>query len=148
MSKALVFGLAACLFAASSASAQVNLNQGNWGPAPAVFPKGAQMSVLSGDPTKPGIFVIRLKIPAGYQMPAHYHPADEYLTVVDGSVSLGMGNRLDKTKSVMLSTGAFVMAPARMNHYAFTSSGATLQILANGPFGMTYVNPSDDPRAH
>ena len=148
MRKLCLFSIGASLLAASPAIAQVNLDQGNWGPAPAVFPKGAQMSVLSGDPGKPGLFVIRLKIPAGYQMPAHFHPVDEYVTVVAGSVSLGMGDRLDKTKSVSLLTGAFVKAPAHMNHYAFTSTGATLQILANGPFGMTYVNPTDDPRHH
>ena len=38
-----------------------------WGPAPPIFAKGAQIAVLSGDPSKAGPFVIRLKVPAGYQ---------------------------------------------------------------------------------
>lgn len=135
----------ALVMTASSASAQMNLNEGKWGPAPAVFPRGAEMSVLSGDPGKEGMFVVRLRMPAGYSIPAHNHPTDEYVTVVSGTLSLGMGDRLDHAKAATLRTGGFVMAGAKMNHYAFTPNGAVVQILAHGPFAMTYVNPADDP---
>ena len=87
---------------ASSAGAQVNSADLKWGPAPAVFPKGAQMAVLSGDPGKAGEFVIRLKMPAGYNIPAHHHPTDEYVTVVSGDLGLGMGDKLDPAKSAAL----------------------------------------------
>jgi hypothetical protein len=33
-----------------------------------------------------------------------------------------------------------------MNHYAFTTGGATVQITSHGPFQIVYVNPADDPR--
>ncbi len=96
----------------STATAQVNTGDLKWGPAPAVFPAGAQMAVLSGDPTKAGVFVIRLKMPAGYKIPAHNHPTDEYVTVVSGELSLGMGDKLDPAKSAKLGPGGSP-SPAR-----------------------------------
>jgi hypothetical protein len=130
---------------ASHAEAQVNPGDLKWAPAPAVFPAGGQMAVLSGDPAKPGVFVIRLKMPAGYKIPAHQHPTDEYVTVVSGDLSLGMGDKLDPAKSAKLAAGGFALAGAKMNHFAFSNGGAVVQISADGPFAMTYVNPADDP---
>lgn len=130
---------------AGAAQAQVNSGDLKWGPAPAIFPAGAQMAVLSGDPGKAGEFVVRLKMPAGYRIPAHHHPTDEYVTVISGDFSLGMGDRLDPAKSARLSAGGFAEAPSGMSHFAFTDAGAVVQVSAEGPFAMTYVNPSDDP---
>ena len=113
-----------------------------------MFPAGAQMAVLSGDPGKAGTFVIRLMIPAGYKIPAHHHPTDEYLTVISGDFSLGMGDKLDETKSADLTAGGFAEAPAQMKHFAWTKSGAVVQVSADGPFAMTYLNPADDPTHH
>lgn len=129
----------------TAAQAQVNSADLKWGPAPAVFPKGAQMAVLSGDPGKSGVFVIRLKTPAGYKIPAHHHPTDEYVTVVSGDFHLGMGDKLDAAKSASLGAGGFAMAPKQMNHFAWSKDGAIVQVSAEGPFAMTYVNPADDP---
>lgn len=137
-----------CLLSASAASAQMNSTDLKWGPAPAVFPKGARMSVLSGDPGKSGMFTVRLKMPAGYVVPAHSHPTDELVTVISGELSLGMGDRLNRAKSATLRAGGFADAPAKMNHYAFSRTGAVIQIIAEGPFAMTYVNPADDPTRH
>src|SRR5665213_3181674 len=106
------------LAVSTAAQAQVNSGDLKWGPAPAVFPKGAEMAVLAGDPGKAGPFVIRLKMPAGYKIPAHHHPTDEYVTVISGDFSLGMGDKLDAAKSANLRAGGFAEAPAKMNHYA------------------------------
>ncbi|CAN7326509.1 cupin domain-containing protein [Phenylobacterium sp. LjRoot225] len=129
----------------SPVAAQVNSADLKWGPAPAVFPAGAQMAVLSGDPHKAGVFVVRLKVPAGYKVPAHHHPTDEYVTVISGDLSLGMGDKLDPAKAAKLAAGGFAVAGAKMNHFAFSTEGAVVQVSAEGPFGMTYVNPADDP---
>ncbi len=143
--KSIAMGTALWLCLAAGAQAQVNSDQLKWGPAPAVFPKGAQMAVLAGDPTKPGQFVIRLKVPAGYRFAAHHHPTNEYVTVISGDFSLGMGDKLDSAKGAALSAGGFAMAPANMNHYAWTNGGAIVQVNAEGPFALIYVNPADDP---
>ena len=120
-------------------------DQLKWTPAPPVLPKGAQISVLSGDPDKAGRFTIRLKTPAGYKGPADSHPTAERVTVISGDFHFGMGDKLDEAKAQKLSSGGFVDLPANMNHYAFTSTEAVVQIDSEGPFAIKYVNPADDP---
>ena len=116
-----------------------------WGPAPPILPKGAMMAVMAGDPGAAGLVAVRLKMPAGYKIPAHWHPTDEQVTVLSGTVAIGMGDKLDETKGETLRAGGFGVAPAHMNHYAWTQTGAVLQINLMGPFALTYVNPADDP---
>jgi hypothetical protein len=130
---------------AGAASAQVKhvnpVNPGElkWGPAPAIFPKGAQMAVLSGDPSKPGIFVARLRMPAGW------HPTDEYITVISGDFRMGMGDKLVPGTGTVLGAGGFAEAPKGMNHFGMTRNGAVVQVAAEGPFTLVYANPKDDP---
>jgi hypothetical protein len=116
-----------------------------WGPAPRFFPKGAEFAVLSGDPSKDGLYVVRLKMPAGYKIPAHNHPTTENVTVVSGNFHIGMGDHLDEKKGVELTSGGYGEAPAKMNHYAWVTSPTIVQVHGQGPFSITYVNPADDP---
>jgi quercetin dioxygenase-like cupin family protein len=117
-----------------------------WGPAPPVLPKGAQLAVLAGDPGQPGPFVVRLKMPPGYKIAAHQHPTPEAVTVIAGDLGFGMGDKLDETKADKLGPGGFVDLPANMNHFAFSSGGEVIiQINSEGPFAIKYVNPADDP---
>jgi len=145
MGKALFVGFAALLIG-PAALGQVNPAGLKWGPAPDGLPKGARLAVLSGDPNKKGMFTIRLRFPAGYAVQPHWHPSDELVTVIAGQMSLGMGSKFNRAKAATLVTGGYVVAPAKMNHYAFTKNGAIIQITARGPFAITYVNPKDDPR--
>ena len=69
------FAGAMIALSAVAASAQVNSAELKWGPPPAGIPKGAEMAVVSGNPGNPGPFVVRVKMPAGYSVPAHHHPA-------------------------------------------------------------------------
>jgi len=145
MLRVLFYGLAV-VAVSSAAPGQVNPPNLRWGPAPPSLPTGARLAVLSGDPTKQGLFTIRLRFPPGYSVPPHSHPTDEIVTVINGQLSLGMGRTMNRRRASSLVQGGFVVAPANMNHYAFTRSGATVQITARGPFQVTYANPRDDPR--
>ena len=116
-----------------------------WGPAPAVFPAGAKMAVLAGDPGKAEQFTVRLDFPKGYVIPAHFHPTDEVITVISGTFQVGMGDKLDTKKMMALPSGGFVVAPAKMNHYARAKEHTVVQVSAMGPFAMTYVNAADTP---
>ena len=145
MKRVLLFALTA-LLAGSAAQAQKNPDQLEWGPAPPGLPAGALASVLSGDPTKAGMFTIRLRFPPGYRVMPHRHPADELVTVIDGQVSAGMGRSFNERRAANLVRGGYIVMPANMDHYAFTKGGATIQITAHGPFAITYVRPRDDPR--
>jgi quercetin dioxygenase-like cupin family protein len=118
----------------------------HWGPAPPVFPKGAQMAVVSGDPGKAGEFVIQLSMPAGYKIPPHFHPTDETVQVKRGTFLVGMGDTFDVKSTKPMKVGEKGMIAAQMHHFA-TARGATIvSVTAMGPFAMTYVNPADDPQ--
>jgi len=117
-----------------------------WGDAPPIFAKGAKMAVLYGDPSKDGqLFIVRLKMPAGYKIAAHWHPTDENITVLSGTFLLGMGDKLDASKAKAFPAGSFAVAPAKMNHFAIAKTAAVVEVSAIGPFALTYVNPADDP---
>jgi quercetin dioxygenase-like cupin family protein len=143
---ALVASLAAPIALADSPMAMLAPGDIKWGDVPPVFPKGAKMAVLYGDPSKPGeLFIVRLKMPAGYKIPAHWHPTDENITVISGTFSLGMGDKLDPAKAKAFPAGSFAVAPAKMNHFAFAKQPAIVEVSAIGPFAINYVNPDDDP---
>jgi quercetin dioxygenase-like cupin family protein len=116
-----------------------------WGAPPPVLPPGAKFAVIAGDPAGSGLVTVRIEMPAGYTIPPHSHPTDEHVTVLKGSLALGMGDVIDKTHSVTLSQGGYGIAMANMHHYAYTTTGATIQVHMQGPFAITYVNPADDP---
>jgi len=123
-------------------------NSEQWGPAPAVFPPGAEMAVLQGDPSKAGEeFTVRLRLPNGYKIAPHTHPTAENITVIEGTFLVGMGSTLDRTKMMALPRGAFVSAPAEHAHYAVARGETVVQVHAIGPFALTYVNPADAPVA-
>jgi len=116
-----------------------------WGPVPPSFPKGAKIAVLAGNPFKEGPYVVRLKMPENYQLPAHHHPTAENVTVISGSFHAGMGEKLDVDKGQSFASGGFVSMPAGMNHYAWATAETVVQVHGNGPFAIVYVNPADDP---
>ena len=116
-----------------------------WGDAPPALEKGAQAVVLSGDPGKAGWYVLRLKAPAGFKVALHWHPAVEQVTVLEGDLSLRMGEGAD-VHTHAFAPGGYVVLPARMQHAASTEGGAVLQIEGMGPFELNYVDPKDDPR--
>jgi hypothetical protein len=117
-----------------------------WGDPPDGLPKGAKLAVLSGNPSAPGPFTIRAMLPAGYKVPPHFHATDENITVISGEFGVGMGETLDMAKGDVIAAGGFTSMPAGMHHFAWTKKGATIQIHGMGPFSITYLNPSDDPR--
>jgi quercetin dioxygenase-like cupin family protein len=120
-------------------------SQAKWGAPPPVFEKGASFTVVSGDPGKPGLYVVRLKMPAGYKIAPHWHPTDEHVTVLAGTFALGMGDKFDKAQMKDLPAGGYALVPAEMRHFAMATTAATVQVHGQGPFALTYVNPADDP---
>jgi len=117
-----------------------------WAPAPPGLPQGAQAAVLSGDPGKAGRFAIRLKAPEGYRIAPHTHPTDEVVTVISGTFHMGSGQTFTKTAAQAYPAGSFLVMPAGMAHFAWTEGDTVVQIEAQGPFVINYVNPKDDPR--
>lgn len=154
MKTALMLGLAAlCAAPALAAEATMPADHGffapadiKWGDGPPSIPAGAKMAVLKGDPTKEGIFVIRLKAPAGYKIMPHWHPAFENITVISGEASLGMGDTFDKTKGHKLAAGGFGFMAPQTHHYFWVDQETVIQLHGFGPWQLYYLNPADDPR--
>lgn len=117
-----------------------------WSPAPPILPAGAQIAVLEGNPAEKGPIVMRLKFPANYTIPAHWHTMAERLTVLSGSFHAGMGDKVDRKATQTLEPGGYVMLPAKMHHFAWTSEPTIVQINLEGPFDLFYVNPADNPQ--
>jgi ketosteroid isomerase-like protein len=117
-----------------------------WGDPPPGLPVNAQIAVLAGDPSKAEPYAVRLKVPAGYKVPPHWHPTDENVTIVSGTLALGMGEKFDPASMQDFPAGGYSVLPAKMNHYAMAKTAAVIQIHGVGPFAITYVNPADDPR--
>ena len=117
-----------------------------WGPAPASFPAGAKMAVVSGDPSKAGPFTIQLAMPDGYRIPPHFHPTDETVEVKSGTFLFGSGDTFDAPKMKTMMVGEKGSLPANMHHFAQAKGATVVAVTSMGPFAMTYVNAADDPR--
>jgi quercetin dioxygenase-like cupin family protein len=143
---ALFFVLAPAFGQQSQQHAMVNPDDITWKDGPPSLPKGAQMALIYGDPAKDGMFVMRLKFPANYKIPAHTHPTDEVVTVVSGEFNIGMGATFDaaKTKAI-IAGGVIAMAPGTQ-HYVEVDKDTVVQLSTRGPWAISYVNPADDPR--
>jgi hypothetical protein len=116
-----------------------------WGPAPPGLPAGAQVAVLMGDPTKSVPFVIRAKFPDGYKVPPHWHSTDENVTVLQGTLMLGKGEKFSDAAEA-LPAGSYMSMPKMMRHFAWAKGETIIQVHGIGPFDIHYVNPADDPR--
>ena len=144
----LALGLTCAVVPALTQSAHVLVpaDQVQWGPAPPHLPAGAQISVLEGKPSEKGPVTLRLRFPANYSIPPHWHSMTERVTVLSGTLHVGMGDKLDRRSSQALEPGGFVSLPANMHHFAWTATPTVVQISLEGPFDIFYVNPADNPR--
>ena len=136
----------------SSAGAQathvmVTPDQVKWGPSPPSLPPGAQLAVLEGDPSKTGSsFALRIKFPDGYKVPPHWHPTDERVLVLTGTLGVGVGEKFDPAAGHELPTGSYAVMPQGVRHFAWAKGDTVIQVSGMGPFEINYVNPADDPR--
>jgi hypothetical protein len=110
------------------------------------LPPGAKMAVIEGTLDKAVPFTFRVKFPADYKLPAHWHPAIEHVTVISGTYNFGTGDKFDKEKTKALPPGSTVINQPKTNHFTWTGEETEIQVHGVGPWGINYVNPADDPR--
>jgi quercetin dioxygenase-like cupin family protein len=116
-----------------------------WKPFPPGSP-GVMIAVLAGDPEKSGPFVLRIKSPAGAKVPPHWHPTDENITVIAGTIAMGMGDKFDPKALQVLPVGSYTLMPRETRHFALSKTATVVQVHGAGPFQVNFVNPADDPR--
>jgi quercetin dioxygenase-like cupin family protein len=146
--KRLMFLAIPLLLLSSSAEAKSRHAAGlKWMPGPPGLPAGSTFAVVSGDPTKDGMFTVRVKLPANYAVPPHHHPTDEKVSVKSGGpLSYGMGDKADMSNAGTLNPGYHVVMPASQNHWISNTDPVEIEVTAQGPFAITYADPKDDPR--
>jgi hypothetical protein len=110
------------------------------------IPPGAKIAVIEGPLNEPVPFTIRIKFPANYRLPAHWHPQIEHVTVISGTLNMGIGHKLDKEKTMALTPGSVAIMQPKTNHFVWTSEETEVQVHGVGPTGINYVDPADDPR--
>ena len=129
----------------SGAHVMVTPDELNWTDVPSL-PAGAKIAVIEGPLGEAVPFTFRLKFPENYQIPAHWHPAIEHVTVISGVLNMGMGDKLDRSGTKPLTAGSAAIMPPKTNHFVWTKGEAVVQIHGVGPWGINYINPADDPR--
>ncbi len=107
---------------------------------------GAQMVVLQGDPTKGGPYTIRLKLPAGYRIPLNWHDSDVNLTVISGTLYIGIGPSFDQNNMKEIGATSFGMLPAKMKHTAWCDAETIVQVHGIGPWTMHEADPAATAR--
>ena len=111
------------------------------------FPPQARLAVLVGEPTQPGPYVIRVKVPTGVKLMPHRHPEDRIYTVMSGVFYIGLGNKFDGDKVQAFPPGSVIVLPGNTSHFHWAKSGEYVtQVTAIGPLGLDYLDPADDPR--
>jgi quercetin dioxygenase-like cupin family protein len=102
--------------------------------------KGTWSAVLYGDPTKKGSeYAMRIKFPDGAKFPAHVHGGPEQVTVISGTLLVGLGKKFDATKLTALPAGSFAAIPANLPHYAAAKGETVIEIHGIGPESMTML---------
>lgn len=113
----------------------------------AAFPPSVRLAVVLGQPSEPGPYVIRVKLPCGVKMMPHQHREDRVYTVISGVFYIGRGEQFDAAKLEAYPPGSVVVLPGNTPHFHWAKSGEYVtQITAIGPLGLEYMNLKDDPR--
>jgi quercetin dioxygenase-like cupin family protein len=115
-----------------------------WSDTPAL--PGAKLAVIEGPLNEAKPFTMRLKFPANYKIPPHFHSAIEHVTVISGEFGMGMGEKLDESKVTRLQPGDVAIMQPKTAHYGVISKPTELQVHGVGPWTVTFVNAADDPR--
>jgi quercetin dioxygenase-like cupin family protein len=106
--------------------------------------KGCDLAPVSGDFNVEGApFVLRIRCVDGAKVPAHWHPTDEYLTVLKGTFLVAVGEAFDESKLQTMNVGNFILMPKEMRHFAMNKGETIVQIHGMGPFKVNWVNPSE-----
>src|SRR6202035_3218329 len=106
-------------------------------------------AVVVGEPSQPGPYVIRVKMPSGVKLMPHKHPEDRIYTVMSGVFYIGLGTVFDESKLTAYAPGSVVVLPGGQPHFHCAKSGEYItQVTALGPLGLSYIDPANDPRNH
>jgi hypothetical protein len=124
-----------------------------WGDLPAQALEGTpsvemggtvKVAVIQGDPMTAGrSYTLRLSCADGVKIAPHWHPTTENVTVVKGTLAIGMGSKWDDAALNDVATGGFASAPAHMIHFAQCKGDSIVQVHGIAPFIIHFVGPNE-----
>ena len=115
-----------------------------WASAPGM--PGLQTALLAGDPSKPGLYVLRVKFAPGVMTRPHIHSQDRFVTVISGTWYTGTGEKFEPDKTEGLPPGGYMKHPAKAAHYdGAKNEEVIVQITGMGPVTTEYIKSADDP---
>ena len=129
----------ALLAAIPPSTVQVHAKSIHWKAGPSTMPKGSKIAVIERDQTKPGIFTLRIKFPAGAIVQPHWHPRPERVTVLSGRVMVGFGDVVDQTTTRTFAAGDFYVNPPDAHHYVIVPVETVVQVTGEGPWETNKV---------
>ena len=146
---ALAFGL--CLFLpgphahAQHAGEHIMLDPSEliWNDLPSL--PGVKISVIEGPLNQAVPIMFRLKFPPNFKVPPHWHPGVEHITIISGTLHMGIGSNFDRSKTRALTAGSVSIMQPGTHHYVWTNEETIGQVHSIGPWSVNYVNPADDP---
>jgi hypothetical protein len=106
---------------------------------------GVKIAVIEGPLNEAVPIMFRLKFPANYKVAPHWHPGIEHVTVISGTLNMGIGDVFDQSKTRALTPGSVAIMQPKTHHFVWTSEETIGQVHSIGPWSVTYVNPADDP---
>ena len=130
-----LIGLSATAAQAAESAAITQPEAMVWAPAEGL-PPGAKVAVLYGDPSKAGPFALRFDFPAGYEVPTHSHPTDEFITVISGKMRMAFGEKADAGAAQSLAPASFMSLPAGAWHHLWVDDESIVELHSTGPFGV------------
>jgi quercetin dioxygenase-like cupin family protein len=135
---ALLASLAAFVFAQSAGLPLVQVLPADLKFTP--MPNGTLQAPVVGDSTKPGLYAIRVRIPAGTRLLPHFHPDERIVAVLGGTLYVGYGEQFDEQKMKAMPPGSVFTEPPKQPHYTWAKdAGVVLHITGIGPSGTTQI---------
>lgn len=149
ITNAFIILITSALMSTVSAQSEKNIlktpDQLKWADMPTLH-EGAKAAIIEGNLQDPGPFTFYLKLPAGFVIPPHHHPWTEHSTVISGTLNIGFGENVDRSKTKPLPAGSLIIIQPDVNHYSWASEETIVQVHGIGPLIINFVNPDDDPR--
>jgi hypothetical protein len=103
---------------------------------------GFERAVIEGDPTKPGLYIVRVKFPPWVMSSNHFHQEDRFAVVLQGTWYTGEGDEFAPEKTVGLGPGSTMKHPAGTHHFdGAKETEVIVQIVGIGPSSTTRLRP-------
>ena len=105
---------------------------------------GVKIALIEGPLDRPVPIMFRLKFPAKFKVPSYWQSGIEHITVISGTLHLGVGSDTDLSQTRSLGLGSLAIMQPRIPHYMWSNEETIAQVHSTGPWSMHYVADGRD----